>query len=324
MRPSRRPVVIATRSSRLARSQAEAVARALRSIHPGVTIEVLGIESEGDRRSEARLSEIGGKGLFTRCVERALLDGRADIAVHSLKDMPIEMTQGLVIAAIPQRGDARDVLVGCGGVIEDLPNGAVVGTSSHRRAAQLLRIRGDLVIRPLRGNIETRLAKVDDGGDYTAALMAVAGLERVGYRERVVNPIDVDVMLPSAGQGALAIQCRADDHVTLRRCLGLNHSITSEAVHAERAVMKELEAGCHAPLAVYAEAVDDVTLRLRARALSVDGAKIIEAERTGLTRLSNVMVGEVYEELVEKGVRKLLREARVVGVKSGGASSAVL
>ncbi len=248
MRPSRRPIVIATRCSILAQSQANAVAGVLRRLHPKVNVELLPIESEGDQRKVERLSDIGGKGVFTRAIERALLDGEADIAVHSLKDMPTDMTEGLIIAAVPPRGDVRDALVGRGiSSIDDLSAGAIVGTSSHRRASQILHLRNDIAVRPIRGNVETRVSKVLDDGEYDAVLLAVAGLERCGLADHVKCVFDTDVMLPAAGQGALAIQCRADDHVTLRRCFALNDSLASEAVHTERLVVSRLGAGHEFP-----------------------------------------------------------------------------
>lgn len=343
MRPSRRPIIIATRRSPLAQQQAKAVAGALRRLHSDIEVKLLLIESEGDklldhplaalgrdegtkgRRDEGKEAEpfptsslrpsvppslpiSGGKGLFTAAIEQAVLDGRADIAVHSMKDVPTLDTPGLVIAAVPKRGDVRDCFIAhTAACIEQLPVNALVGTSSMRRAAQLQRLRPDLRIEPLRGNIDSRMRKVLIDKKYDATLLAMAGLIRGGHGERATHPLDVNIMLPSAGQAALAIQCRADDHVTLRRCLPLNDAISAACVEAERAVVAALGADCRSPLAVLAQPVDHANFTLRSRAMCKDGSTILEAEQTGSLKRVKHVTRHVVETLQAKGAKQILR-----------------
>ena len=310
MRKSPRSIVIASRRSMLARAQAEAVGRALQRLHTGVAVEFRWIESEGDRKSDQSLALSGGKGLFARAIEQVLLNGQADLAVHSLKDMPVQTTPGLAIAAIPKRGDPRDCLVSPGvATIEQLPKGASVGTASPRRSAQLLRLRPDLQLVLLRGNVETRLRKVLDEHQMGASLLAMAGLKRAGFASHADKPIDPDDVLPSAGQGALAIQCRVDDHVSMSRCLPLNDPTTSSSVHFERRVVLGLHGSCRSPIAVYAEPTDAEArwFNVRARVLSTDGQTCLEAEhaRAPSSRLSSIadaMVGS----LVDRGAATVL------------------
>ncbi len=314
MRRSRRPIVIASRRSPLARIQAESVGQALAKLHTHVAVEYVWIESAGDRFATANLADVGGKGLFVREIEKALLQEKADIAVHSMKDMPaapMEVTQGLVIAAVPPRADARDCLVTRDGTasIDALPQGAVVGTSSPRRAAQLRHLRNDLRVEPLRGNIDTRLRKVIEDGVVDATLLAVAGLERGGLAEHASHPVDPNAVLPAAGQGALAIQCRGDDHVTLRRCMPLNHAASSQTAHAERDVVAALRGDCHSPIAVYGQIEGDA-LRLRARVLSPDGVQLIEADKSAKLSQAGRLVKRVIRRLRETGAEAILRAAR--------------
>ena len=301
MRKSPRSIVIASRRSLLARAQAEAVGRTLQRLHHGVTVEFRWIESEGDRQSGQSLALSGGKGLFARAIEQALLNGQADLAVHSLKDLPVQTTPGLAIVAIPSRGDARDCLISpCAATIEQLPNGASIGTASPRRGAQLLRLRPDLRMALLRGNVETRLRKVLDERQVDATLLSMAGLKRLGLARHADKPIDPSALLPSAGQGALAIQCRADDHVSVSRCLPLNDPTTSAATHFERQVVLGLQGSCQSPIAVYAEPTDAEAswFDLRARVLSPDGQTCIEAEHahvssSRMSRIADAMVGSL-------------------------------
>ena len=317
MRRSRKPIIIASRRSRLARVQAEAVGAALGRLHPHARVEFRWIESEGDQLTSVALADAGGKGLFVRAIERALLQGEADVAVHSMKDLPAaaaELTPGLVVAAVPPRADVRDCLVTrtAARTIDELPQGACVGTSSPRRAAQLRRRRPDLRVQPMRGNIETRLAKVTDPGrgePFDATLLAVAGLTRAGLAEHAQLPIDPDVLLPAAGQGALAVQCRMDDHVTLRRCLPLNDAPSSEAVHAERRIVAALRGDCHSPIAVLAEPTWDGRtpgLRLRARVLSPDGGRCIEADQSAPVDDLRYLVPQVIQTMLAGGADALL------------------
>jgi len=294
----------------LARAQADAVGRALGRLHPDVVVEFRWIESEGDRKSDQALALSGGKGLFARAIEQALLNGEADLAVHSLKDLPVQATPGLAIAAIPRRGDARDCLISpVAATIEQLPNGASVGTASPRRRAQLLRLRPDLRLVLLRGNVETRLRKVLDEHQMDATLLSMAGLKRAGFARHADKPVDPHAVLPSAGQGALAIQCRVDDHVSMSRCLPLNDPATSAATHFERQVILGLQGSCRSPIAVYAEPTDAEArwYDLCARVLSPDGQTCIDAEHarvpsSRLSRIADAMVGS----LVDRGAAAVL------------------
>ncbi len=319
MRRSRKPIVIASRRSRLAVAQAERVGQALAKLHPRIAVEYRWIESEGDREA-GPLARLGGKGLFTRSIEKALLAEEADIAVHSLKDLPARDVSGLTIAAIPKRADVRDCLIAREPVasVDRLPQGAVVGTSSPRRAAQLLARRPDLRIESIRGNVETRLAKVldgqHDGADYDATLLAHAGLTRLGLEQHTRVAIDPDVILPASCQGALAIQCRSDDHVTLTRCLPLNNPGGSTAAHAERQIVAGLGAGCHSALAVFVEpttlqAGDAPGYRVRARVLSHDGRSQIDADNVTPAKELRRLVQHTVRELVRRGARSLLADA---------------
>lgn len=303
------------------------VGKALAKLHPNVEVQYRWIESEGDRHEGVMLADHGGKGLFTSALEDALLKGQADLAVHSLKDLPAVDRTGLAIAAIPARADVRDVLISRHGVaaIEDLPHAAVFGTSSPRRAAQVLRRRPDLQVQLLRGNVDTRLRRVleNEGGlHYDATLLAAAGLRRLGLTEHLTHPIDTEAMLPAACQGALAIQCRADDHITLTRCLPLNDPTTATAVHAERAIVAALSADCHSPIAVLGEPVklDPASVkrnseahwfRIRVRVLSSDGANCIDIDEKCKTRELRRLVKQIVKNLTDRGARHLLSSARM-------------
>jgi len=308
VRPSRRPIIIATRRSRLAVAQAQAVAHALRRLNPKTEVKLLPVDSEGDRMAGQPLSGHGGKGLFTRNVEQALLRDRADVAVHSLKDLPVHETAGLVLAAIPQRGDVRDCLIAhTAASIELADQQATVGTGSPRRAAQLRRLRPDLQVQPIRGNIDTRLRRVLTDRQFDLTLLATAGLVRAGLGDHAQRPLDVRTMLPAAGQGALAIQCRADDHVTLRRCLPLNDALTAACVRAERQVVEALRADCHSPVAVLAEGVDANRIRLRGRVLSHDGSTMVQTDQSGALRSSKQIASDAIDDLLAQGAVQILR-----------------
>jgi hydroxymethylbilane synthase len=320
VRRSRKPIVIAARRSTLARTQAELVGAALGRLHPRLAIEFRWIESEGDLVTSS-LADAGGKGLFTRAIEQALLDGRADIAVHSMKDLPSSDTPGLTIAATPKRADVRDCLISPTAVrsIDALPRGAVVGTSSPRRGAQLLRLRPDLRIEPIRGNVETRIHKVlgeAGASTFDATLLAAAGLSRLGLGEHLEGAVDTDEVLPAACQGALAIQCRADDSVTLTRTLPLNDATTATAVHAERRVVAALEADCHSPLAVLVEPVEPQQrgkrkpvgpdYRVRIRALSPDGRQCLEVDQQAPMKQLRRLIKDVVKDLKSQGAVEVM------------------
>ncbi len=327
MRRSTRPIVIASRRSALARAQAELVGQALGKLHPHLEVQFRWIESEADRLPGS-LANHGGKGLFTRAIEEALLKNQADVAVHSLKDLPAadsEQTPRLTLAAIPKRGDRRDCLIARNGwrSLDQLPQAAVVGTSSPRRAAQLLRLRSDLRIALMRGNVDTRLRHVlEPAGEpqYDAALLAAAGLKRLGRKDLAAQVIEVQDMLPAACQGALAIQCRADDHVSLTRCLPLNHAPTATAAHAERQLVAALGADCHSAVAVLAEPVspqktqakrnaDSHWFSLRARVLSPDGMTLLESAERVKTQDLRRLVKRMAEDLLARGAAELIEAA---------------
>lgn len=313
MRPSRRPIVIATRRSRLALAQSQAVADALQRLHPQIDVSLKPLDSEGDRILDRPLTAIGGKGLFTRSIEALLLKGSADLAVHSLKDLPVQMPAGLVLAATPTRGEVRDALI-CpnAATLADLPPGATVGTASPRRAAQIKRLREDVKIVPLRGNVETRLRKALDQNGLQATLLAGVGLQRAGLAEHADKLIDVQTMLPAASQGILGLQCRSDDHVTLRRCLPLNDAVTATCAHCERQIVQALRADCHAAVAVLCEPVDK-GLRIRARVLSHDGATCLEADQTCPLRSAGRTCRKIAEQLLDQGAARLIaRSAKAI------------
>jgi hydroxymethylbilane synthase len=243
--------LIATRESRLALWQAEHV-RALLVQRFGLSVELLGMTTRGDQILDRSLSKVGGKGLFVKELETALEEGRAQLAVHSLKDVPMDLPEGFVLAAVLEREDPRDVFVSPRFErLADLPQGAVVGTSSLRRIVQLLSLRPDLEILPLRGNLDTRLRKLDDGG-FDAIVLAAAGLKRLGLEARIVNAFEPEQMLPCAGQGALGIEARSDAHELIAQLSQLTHRPTWLAVEAERAVSRALGGSCSMPLAAHA------------------------------------------------------------------------
>jgi len=283
-----RTIRIATRSSRLALWQAEHVAARLATAAPDIPVEIIHVSTLGDRDLTAPLSSLGTFGVFTREVQRVVLDNHADLAVHSLKDLPTDFVDGLCLAAVPDRGPVFDTLVLPSGATLDpasqltawgsLPHGARLGTGSLRRQAQLLHSRPDLKLLEIRGNVETRLRKLD-AGEYDGIVLAVAGLERLGLAGRITQPLQPPVMFPAVGQGALGLECRTDDsklQAILRR---ISDEPTLAAVTAERALLAELRAGCHAPLGVYCSIAGD-QLKLEAVVLSPDGVSRIHAVET--------------------------------------------
>jgi hydroxymethylbilane synthase len=299
-------VRIATRGSLLALWQANWVKAELERHEPGLVVELVVLKTRGDKILDRALSEVGGKGLFVKEIEDALLDGRAEIAVHSMKDLPGGRAPGLELAAIPDREDPRDALVLRPGLsaasIAALPQRAKIGTSSLRRLAQLRAQRPDLVVEPVRGNVDTRLGRVERG-DYDAIVLACAGLRRLGHAARIAVAIDPSESLPAVGQGALAIECRSDDTATQRRLSVLDHPRSRHAVTAERAALRRLEGGCQTPLAAHA-ILDGDSLFLRGLVASVDGATVLRAERRGA---DPVALGEaVADELLAGGARALL------------------
>jgi hydroxymethylbilane synthase len=286
MSANHRPIRIGTRGSPLALVQARMVRDALAAAHADLRgaddIQILPIKTTGDAVQDRKLMEIGGKGLFTKEIEEALLAGRIDCAVHSMKDMQTWLPEGLAIGGMLEREDARDALfarVGTG--ISQLPRGAAVGTASLRRQAQLLALRPDLRVVPLRGNVETRLRKLA-AGEADATLLAVAGLKRLGLLDKASAVIDSAEILPAVGQGAIGIEIRADDERLRARLAPLDHRPTTLCVTAERACLAELDGSCHTPIAAYAELADDGRgLRLRALIGLPDGTAVHRDEREG-------------------------------------------
>ena len=293
---------IGTRGSRLALAQAHAIAGALRDA--GADIEVVPMRTEGDRRLDARLADVGGKGLFVREIEEALLSGRVDIAVHSLKDLPAEMPDGLDLAAFPEREDPRDVLVtAAGGGLEDLGAGAVIGTSSLRRRALVLASRPDLVVEPLRGNVDTRLAKLA-AGECDAILLAAAGLRRLGISPAHCRALSVETFVPAVGQGILGVEIRREDAATRRLVARLDHSDTRACALAERGYLRRLGASCNTPMAAHAtldRTGDHPRLRMTAVVASEDGRRVLRADAAGMPADAERVGRGLAELLLERG-----------------------
>jgi hydroxymethylbilane synthase len=247
-----RALRIGTRGSALARRQVEIVTEALRARYPGMEIETVVLQTEGDRRADVSLEEMGGQGVFVKDIEGRLLAGEVDLAVHSLKDMPADSPQGLALAAVLPRGDARDALVARDGrTLAQLPQGARIGSDSRRRAVQALEMRPDVEVVSIRGNVDTRVRKVDSG-EYDAAILAVAGLDRLGLADRATQVFTTREMLPAVGQGVLALQCRAGDAQLLEELAALDDLNTRAAITAERAFLRTLGAGCRLPVGAHA------------------------------------------------------------------------
>lgn len=300
-------IIIGTRGSQLALGQANWVKDRLTAA--GHEVEVRVIKTTGDKLANVPLTQSGTKGLFIKEIEEALADGSIQIAVHSLKDLPIEQPAGLGVAAVPEREDARDVLVSRHGVpFASLPAGARVGTSSLRREAQLraqLRaLRRGVEVVPLRGNVDTRLRKLDRG-EYDAVTLAAAGLKRLGLAGRVTQYFSVDEMCPAVGQGALAIEIRQHDHPIERALMPLDHPATHLAVRAERATLRHLGGGCHAPIAAHAVARAR-ELRLTGVVASPDGSELIRASATGKLDDPESLGASVARDLVKRGARAIL------------------
>jgi len=273
-------IVFATRPSKLARWQTNYVIQLLQQAVPDLVCEVIVITTKGDKELDKPLPEIGGKGLFTQELEAELLSGHVCAAVHSLKDLPVENTAGLTVGAIPVRADPRDVLV-CtqSSSLEELPAGAVIGTSSLRRQAQVLRHRPDLKIKPIRGNVDTRIRKVEEG-QYDAAVMAGAGITRLGLDKHIATWLPLSIMLPAPGQGALGIQCREDDKTTLAILKKISDIDTTKSVRAERAFLLALGGGCSIPVGAYAEIKEGVIV-MQGLVAATDGTQVIKVDGQG-------------------------------------------
>ena len=296
---------IATRQSPLALWQAHYVKDALMANHPGLIVELVPTLTRGDVILDTPLAKVGGKGLFVKELEVALLEKRADIAVHSMKDVPVEFPDGLGLVTICEREDPRDAFVSNKyNSLDELPAGSIVGTSSLRRQCQLAKRRPDLVIRSLRGNVGTRLSKLDNG-DYDAIILAVAGLKRLELNDRIRQPMSPEESLPAVGQGAVGIECRLDDEQTRALLAPLNHDDTAIRVRAERAMNTRLEGGCQVPIGSYAE-LNDGELWLRALVGAPDGSEMVCGERRGKPEDAERMGIELADELLDNGARAIL------------------
>jgi hydroxymethylbilane synthase len=316
-----RTLVIASRESRLAMWQAEHVRDALHKLYPSCEIKILGMTTRGDQILDRTLSKVGGKGLFVKELESALADGRADLAVHSLKDVPMELPDGFVLATILEREDPRDAFVSNDyASLAALPPGSVVGTSSLRREAMLRARYPQLDVRPLRGNLDTRLAKLDRG-EYAAVILAAAGLKRLGLGGRIRGLIDAELSLPAAGQGALGIEIRAGRPELAGWLAPLHHAPTALAVEAERMVSRSLGGSCEVPLAAYAT-WHDGALHLRGSVSTPDGARVLAADASApVTSAERALAlgREVAAALEKQGALEIVRS---LAAGNGGQSPA--
>jgi hydroxymethylbilane synthase len=302
-----RELVIGTRGSKLALWQAEWVHARLRELEPGLSVSLKRIKTTGDKILDTPLATIGGKGLFIKEIEDALLRGEIDLAVHSMKDVPTHVPEGLEILAIPERDDPRDVLISRGGIAFDrLGAGSRIGTSSLRRQAQLLHIRPDLRIQMLRGNVDTRLRKLE-AGEFEGVILAAAGIQRLGWTDRVTEYLSSDVCLPAIGQGALALEGRASDTFVRDVVARLDHRPTRLAVTAERALLERLEGGCQVPIAAHAT-ISGETLKMTALVASVNGRRLIRDSIQGLAQTAHRLGIELAERLLAQGGDEILRD----------------
>jgi hydroxymethylbilane synthase len=303
---------IATRESQLALWQAEFIKAELERHHPGLQVELLGMKTKGDIILDVPLAKVGGKGLFVKELEQAMLDDRADIAVHSMKDVPMEFPDGLGLAIICDREDPTDAFVSNQYTsLDDLPEGAKVGTSSLRRQLQIKAARPDLTLLDLRGNVNTRLAKLDNG-DYDAIILASAGLLRLNFAERIRSRLPIELSLPAGGQGAVGVECRTNDARTRALLAPLHHKDTADRVLAERALNRRLEGGCQVPIACYAELQDD-NLYLRGLVGDPSGKTVLRAEVTGPRAKAEQLGVEVAEMLLDQGAGAILAKVYAAG-----------
>ncbi|WP_168460967.1 MULTISPECIES: hydroxymethylbilane synthase [unclassified Acinetobacter] len=297
---------IATRQSPLALWQAEHIRARLEALHADLTVELVTFVTQGDKILDTPLAKIGGKGLFVKELEAALMDGRADLAVHSMKDVPMALPEGLNLAVICEREDPLDAFVSNHYAhFSDLPQGAKVGTSSLRRKCQILKARPDLEIIDLRGNVGTRLSKLDDG-QYDAIILASAGLKRLGLEQRIRHTIQPDLSLPAVGQGALGLECRSQDQAVLDLILPLMDADTNVCVRAERAFNAYLEGGCQVPIAGYAT-LQDGQLQIEGRVGSVDGQTILKAVQVGAPEQAEQLGEQLAQALLAQGAGELLK-----------------
>ncbi|WP_218954051.1 MULTISPECIES: hydroxymethylbilane synthase [unclassified Acinetobacter] len=297
---------IATRQSPLALWQAEHIRARLEALHANLKVELVTFVTQGDKILDTPLAKIGGKGLFVKELEAALLDGRADLAVHSMKDVPMALPEGLSLAVICEREDPLDAFVSnTYNSFDDLPQGAKVGTSSLRRKCQILKQRPDLEIIDLRGNVGTRLSKLD-AGNYDAIILASAGLKRLGLAERIRHTLEPVVSLPAVGQGALGLECRSQDQAVLDLILPLMHAESNSCVRAERAFNAYLEGGCQVPIAGYAT-LENGQIHLEGRVGSVDGQTLLKAQQVGLPEQAEQLGVKLAQDLLAQGAGEILK-----------------
>lgn len=314
---SGRALRIGTRGSALALWQAEHVAARIRSQPGSPPVELVRVETEGDRIQDVALSRLPGKAFFTKELERAILDGAVDLAVHSLKDVETAMTPGLEIAAVLEREDARDVLVAGAGVgLSAVPRGARIGTSSLRRQAFLRRWRDDLEVAELRGNVPTRIRKLDDG-EYDAIVLAAAGVKRLGLTDRIGDFFPAMILPPAVSQGAIGVQTRADDEDVTRWLAALDHEPARRATDAERSLLREVEGGCQVPLGAHATLAGG-QLTLSAAVCSLDGAVAVEGTRTGPATGAVEVGRELGRELLARGAAAIMDDIRARSAADGG------
>ncbi|WP_058554693.1 hydroxymethylbilane synthase [Thiohalocapsa sp. ML1] len=300
---------IATRKSPLAMWQAEHATALLNRLHPDLMVEIVGMTTRGDKILDAPLAKVGGKGLFVKELEQGMLDGSADIAVHSMKDVPVDFPAGLHLAVIMDREDPLDAFVSNRyASFDELPEGACVGTSSLRRQCQLVARRPDLRIEPLRGNVNTRLRKLDDG-EFDAIILAAAGLKRLGFAERIRATMSVDDSLPAIGQGAIGIECRTDDERVHALIAPLHHQATAECVLAERAMNARLQGGCQVPIAGHA-IHDGDGLYLRGLVGTPDGRQVLRAEGRAPAAAAEALGERIAEALLAQGAEAILAALR--------------
>mgnify|MGYP001171848579 CR=1 FL=1 len=303
-------VKVATRKSPLALWQAAHVSERIKKLHPTVEVELVPMSTRGDKLLDAPLAKVGGKGLFIKELETALMDGRADIAVHSMKDVPVQLPPGMHIPVITERGDPRDVLVSAtGACLQELPAGSRVGTSSLRRQCQLLALRSDLEMVNARGGVNTRLKKLDNG-EFDALILANIGLVRLGLESLITENLEPERMLPSVGQGALGIECRIGDKAIERVISSLNDNDSAVRNRAERAMNQRLQGGCQAPVAGYADWCGKF-LRLRGLVASMDGTEMLFEENKGSPDKPEDLGFQVADALLARGADRLLSQAYV-------------
>lgn len=300
-------LTIATRGSKLALTQSAWVGDRLAELEPGLEVDLLRVVTTGDKIQDVPLAQVGGKGLFVKEIEEAILDGRAQVAVHSIKDVPAELPPGLHLAAVPVREDVRDAFISADGSgLDQLPKGAKVGTSSLRRSAQLLSYRPDLNIVPLRGNVDTRLRRLEEGL-VAAIVLAAAGLNRLGLGDRVTEYLDPSVMLPAVGQGALGVECRIDDGPTNELLARFDDWETKVRVTAERAFLARLEGGCQVPLACLAQ-VEGRRLIMNGLVAALDGRRIIRCRAIGSVDAAAEIGRSLAQSILGRGGEEILEE----------------